>query len=85
MIQRLIAVSIGAIVTFLILWFSTVTKPAEADLLTWYFAAALIGAIASFFWPVVIGIWLGRRAKDRRDEAIQREVDRQIAEKQKLG
>lgn len=85
MIQRLIGVSIGALITFLILWFSTVTKPAEGDLLTWYLAAAVIGAIASFFWPVVAGIWLGRRARARRDDQIQKEVDRQMAEKSGQG
>ena len=66
MIQRFLGVSIGALVTFLILWFSTVTDP--VDLMPWYVAAAVIGAIASFLWPVVAGIWLGRRAKARRDE-----------------
>jgi len=85
MLQRLIGVSIGGLVTFLILWFSTVTKPDEGQLLTWYFAAAIIGAIASFFWPVVAGIWLGRRARARRDDQIQREVDRQMAEKSGQG
>jgi hypothetical protein len=81
MIQRLIGVTIGALVTFLILWFSTVVKP--ADLMSWYVAAAAIGAIASFSWPVIIGFWLGRRAKDRREDSIQKEVERQVAEQRK--
>jgi Na+/pantothenate symporter len=81
MIQRFLGVSIGALVTLLILWVSTVTDP--VDLMPWYVAAAVIGAIASFFWPVVAGIWLGRRAKSRRDEAIQKEVDKQLAEQGK--
>jgi hypothetical protein len=83
MIQRLIGVSIGALITFLILWFSDFTN--QTDLMPWYVAAAVIGAIASFFWPVVAGIWLGRRARARRDEQIQKEVDRQMAEKSKVG
>jgi len=83
MIQRLIGVSIGALITFGILWFSDFTN--QTDLIPWYFAAAVIGAVASFFWPVVAGIWLGRRAKARRDDQIQKEVDRQMAEKQHQG
>lgn len=83
MLQRLIGVTIGGIVTFVILWLSNFTN--QADLIPWYFAAALIGAIASFFWPVVAGIWLGRRAKARRDERIEAEVQRQLAEKQRQG
>ena len=83
MVQRLIGVSIGALITFAILWFSDFTN--QTDLIPWYFAAAVIGAVASFFWPVVAGIWLGRRAKARRDDQIQKEVDRQMAEKQRQG
>ncbi len=56
MIQRLIGVSIGALITFAILWLSDVTN--QTDLIPWYFAAAVIGAIASFLWPVVIGFGL---------------------------
>lgn len=83
MLQRLIGVSIGALITFAILWFSDVTN--QTDLIPWYFAAALIGAIASFFWPVVIGIILGRRARARRDDRIENEVQRQLAEERKQG
>jgi Na+/pantothenate symporter len=81
MIQRFLGVSVGALVTILILWLSTVTDP--VDLMPWYVAAAVIGAIASFLWPVVIGFWLGRRARARRDESIQKEVDKQLAEQNK--
>jgi uncharacterized membrane protein len=83
MIQRFLGVSIGALITFLILWFSDLTN--QTDLMPWYIAAAVIGAIASFFWPVVAGIWLGRRARARRDDQIQKEVDRQMAEKSGQG
>ena len=83
MIQRFLGVSIGALITFLILWLSDVTN--QTELMPWYVAAVVIGAIASFFWPVVAGIWLGRRVKARRDEEIQKEVDRQMAEKSGQG
>jgi putative flippase GtrA len=80
MIQRLIAVSIGAIVTILVLWLYDLTK--FTDPMPAYAAAAVIGAIASFFWPVVIGFWLGRRARQRRQDQIDREVQRQLEERQ---
>ena len=72
MIQRLLGASVGALATFLVLWLSTIAKP--ADSMPWY------GAAVSFFWPVVIGFWSGRRARDRRDEDVEREVQRQLAE-----
>ncbi|MFH0751454.1 MAG: hypothetical protein V2B17_06420 [Chloroflexota bacterium] len=78
MIQRLLGVSLGALVTILILWLSTIPKP--ADPMPWYVTAVVIGAITSFFWPVVIGFWLRGRARDRRDDAMEREVQRQLAD-----
>jgi hypothetical protein len=71
-LQRLIGVTVGALVTFgiLLIW--------HADATQWAIASA-VGAIASFLWPIVIGFWLGRRAKARRDDAIEAEVARQVA------
>ena len=83
MIQRLLAVSIGALVTFLVLIFWNATN--FTDPWPAFAIASIIGAIASFFWPIVIGFWLGRRAKERRDEQIQKEVERQVAEQNRPG
>jgi len=76
MIQRLLGVSIGALVTFVLLWFN------HADANAWAIAA-IVGAIASFFWPIVAGFFLARRAKQRRDANIQDEVARQVAQQNK--
>jgi hypothetical protein len=72
MIQRLIGVTVGALVTFIFLWFS------HADSNAWAIAA-VAGAITSFFWPIVVGFLLVRRAKSRREDQIQDEVARQVA------
>jgi uncharacterized protein YneF (UPF0154 family) len=40
--------------------------------------AVVIGAIATILWPIVIGFFLARRVKNRRDEQIQKEVDKQL-------
>jgi len=76
MIQRFLGVSIGALVTFVLLWFN------HADANAWAIAA-IVGAIASFFWPIVAGFFLARRAKQRRDANIQDEVARQVAQQNK--
>jgi hypothetical protein len=39
-----------------------------------------IGAVAAWAWPVVILFWLGRRAKQRREDKMRSEVERQINE-----
>ena len=68
-----------ALITFLILWFSDLTN--QTDLMPWYVAAAVIGAIASFCWPVVAGNLAGTAAPGHeRGDQIQKEVDRQMAE-----
>lgn len=72
MIQRAIGVTIGAIVT-LILLFIMADLAFETAL-----APVAIGAVAAWAWPVVIAFWLGRRAKQHREDKIQDEVARQV-------
>jgi hypothetical protein len=74
MIQRGIGVTIGAIVSLILL---TIMVPESA---TWqdYITPLVIGNIAAFFWPVVIVFWLGRRAKQHREDKIENEVQRQL-------
>ena len=71
-IQRIIGLTIGLIVTLILL-------VATTDV-TWDAAIMplVVGAVAAFFWPVVAAFWLARRAKARRDDRIQDEVQRQL-------
>jgi len=71
-IQRLIGGAVGALVAIGILWWNHVDVSLAAT-------AAIAGAIAAFLWPIVIGFFLVRRAKSRRDDEIQAEVARQVA------
>ncbi len=50
------------------------TDPAWSD----YILPLVIGQVAAFFWPIVIAFWLGRRAKQRRDDQVSAEVQRQL-------
>jgi len=86
MLQRFFGVSIGAIITFLLLEFFIKGDGSfwlVGDATQAYIWAAIIGAVASFFWPIVIAWFLIRRRKARRDNQIQSEVERQMAEQQK--
>jgi lipopolysaccharide export LptBFGC system permease protein LptF len=78
--QRIIGIAIGAIVTYLLLLLMD-TMSGEATIR--YGLAVLIGAIVSLFWPWIIGFFLLRRARDRRDEHIEREVDKRLSERSK--
>lgn len=78
MIQRTIGVALGALATYLLL---VLLNPANsADPNSTYLTAVVVGAVVSWAWPFVIGIWLGRRAKQRRDDRIEKEVQRQLDE-----
>lgn len=74
MIQRAIGVTIGAIVSLILLVLMTSVTWDQA------IAPLAIGALAAWAWPVVIVFYLGRRAKARRDNQIQSEVERQVRE-----
>lgn len=74
MLQNILGILVGSLVTLVILLIG------KADTLEQYVTALVIGGISNFLWPIVIGIWLGRRAKARRESQIQDEVARQVAE-----
>ena len=71
-IQRIIGLTIGVIVTLILLVATTDVTMEQA------IVPLVIGAIAAFFWPIVIAWFLVRRAKQRREGKIQDEVQRQM-------
>lgn len=80
--QRIIGIALGAIVTYLVL---LLMDTMSGDAPVRYGIAVLIGALVSLLWPWLIGFFLLRRAKDRRNSQIEREVDKRMAEKSKEG
>jgi hypothetical protein len=72
MIQRIIGGAVGALVVIGILWWNHVDTSLAAT-------AAIAGAVAAFLWPIVVGWFLVRRAKQRRENDISAEVSRQMA------
>ncbi len=81
MLQRLIGVSVGAIVTFLLLLiFDGGKRFFGGDANQAYLWASILGAVASFLWPIVIPWFLVRRRRSRLDNQVQSEVERQLAE-----
>jgi hypothetical protein len=77
--QRIIGVLLGAVLTYALLW---LLKPGVdgGDPMQGYLIAVAAGSIVSLLWPWVIGFVLVRRAKDRREEEIEKEVQKQLAE-----
>jgi phosphotransferase system glucose/maltose/N-acetylglucosamine-specific IIC component len=79
MLQRIIGLAVGAIVTIVLLVIMVPTDQTWQD----YVLPVAIGAVAAFFWPIVIAFWLGRRARARRENQIEAEVQRQLGEERR--
>ena len=78
MLQRLVGVSVSAVVTFLLLeLFNTLS----ADAPTKYGSAVIIGAIVGLLGPSIVGFIIVRRATARRQHQALAEIDRQVAER----
>jgi uncharacterized membrane protein YfbV (UPF0208 family) len=73
MIQRAIGVTLGAVVTLILLILFAGGDQTQA-----YLAAVIIGGLVAFLWPIAIGWWLGRRARARQQDHIEAEVQRQL-------
>jgi preprotein translocase subunit SecF len=72
MVQRAIGVTVGALVTLALLAIF------GGDTIQDNVVPVAVGAIAAFFWPIVIAWFLARRARDRRNDQIESEVQRQL-------
>jgi hypothetical protein len=81
MVDRLVGIVVGGLVTFLLLLLFDDGR-IISDQLTGFVVAVAIGAIVNLLWPLIMSIWISRRAKGRRDELVQAEVQRQLAAKQ---
>jgi hypothetical protein len=72
MIQQAIGLAVGALVTLVLL------QLIGGDSIQDNVLPVAIGAIAAFFWPIVVGWLLVRRARDRREDQVAAEVQRQL-------
>lgn len=75
MIERILSVVTGALVTFLAL---VILNPAEGgDPTGDYLTAVVIGALASLIWPIIWLFWMRRRRQNKMDEQVAAEVAKQ--------
>jgi mannitol-specific phosphotransferase system IIBC component len=81
MLDRLLGTVIGGFVTFLLLLLFQDGR-IISDRTTGFIAAVAIGAVVNLLWPLIMALWISRRAKGRRNELVQAEVQRQLASQQ---
>jgi hypothetical protein len=76
--QRFIGVVLGGIATFVLLLVTSTSIVADQN--KGYLISVVIGGIVSWLWPWLIGLFLVRRARNRQQDKIHDEVERQMAE-----
>ena len=78
MIDSLFGIIVGGIVAFLLLLLFDDGR-IISDQTTGFAVAVGIGAAVNLIWPLVMSILISRRAKGRRNELVQAEVQRQLS------
>lgn len=76
--HRVIGILLGGLTIYLLL---NVMDAVNGDTQPKYLLAIVIGMLVALLWPWVIALFLGRRAKARRKDEIDREVEEQMRAK----
>ena len=80
MIRRITGIFLGVVAFFLVYWLSGgFANPSTPN----WALAILVGLVVALIWPWVMGIILVRRTRQRRQNEIDQEVARQLAQQQK--
>ena len=79
MIRRISGIVLGVIAFLLVYWLSGLGTPSNPNLAL----SLLVGLVVALISPWIIGLLLVRRVRQRRQDEIDREVQKQLAEQQK--
>ena len=78
MIRRISGIVLGVIAFLLVYWLSGLGTPSNPNLAL----SLLVGLVVALISPWTIGLLLVRRVRQRRQDEIDREVQKQLAEQQ---
>ena len=80
MIRRITGIILGVLAFLLVYWltggFATPATPNWA-------LSILVGLLVALLWPWIMGLLLARRVRQRRQNEIDKEVQKQLAQQQK--
>jgi type VI protein secretion system component VasK len=80
MIRRIIGIVLGVAAFFIVYWLTGGT--ANPPTPNWALAI-LVGLVVALIWPWIMGLLLVRRARQRRQNEVDKEVQKQLAQQQK--
>ena len=78
MVRRITGIILGVIAFFLVYWLTGLGTPSQPN----WALAALIGLVVALIWPWLFGLYAVRRVRDKRQQEIDDEVARQLAQQQ---
>ena len=78
MIRRIVGIVLGVVAFFIVYWITGLGTPSQPN----WALAALIGLVIALIWPRVFGIWADRRVRQKRQDEIDQEVQKQLAQQQ---
>jgi hypothetical protein len=78
MIRRITGIVLGVLAFLLVYWLTGLGTPSEPN----WALALLVGLVVALIWPWIFGIYVVRRAKQHRQNEIDEEVQKQLAQQQ---
>ena len=78
MIRRITGIVLGVLAFFLVYWITGLGTPSEPN----WALAALVGLVIALIWPWLFGIYAVRRVRQNRQNEIDQEVQKQLAQQQ---
>ncbi len=82
MIRRITGIVLGVVAFFVVFWLTGgMATPATPN----WALSILVGLVVALIWPWIMGLIIVRRARQRRQNQIDKEVQRQLAEQQRNG
>jgi len=79
MIRRISGIVLGVVAFLIVYWLTGGTAtPATPN----WALAILVGLVVALIWPWVMGLMMARRVRQRRQDEIDQEVQKQVAQQQ---
>jgi cell shape-determining protein MreD len=78
MIRRITGIVLGVLAFLLVYWITGLGTPSQPN----WALAALVGLVIALIWPWLFGIYAVRRVRQNRQNEIDQEVQKQLAQQQ---
>jgi cell shape-determining protein MreD len=77
-IRRITGIILGVIAFFLVYWATSLGTPSSPN----WALSILVGLVVALIWPWIFGLMMVRRVRQNRQNDIDKEVQKQLSEKQ---